>query len=122
MSRMRASQLGPAEVRLLDDWAKALREMFPTALGVLHVGSSVTRPGYRDIDVRIVLHDSDFTTMRLVLRPRRLNLALTLWGQRVTGLPVDCQVQPLSKSNEYPHTEHPVRPLGNRDSEGMEGA
>lgn len=122
MNRMRATQLGPAEVRLLDDWAKALREMFPDALGVLHVGSSLTRADWRDIDVRVVLPDSNFETLRLVMRPRRLNLALTLWGQRVTGLPIDCQIQPLAKSSEYPHVQCPVRPLGCRDSEGVEGA
>jgi hypothetical protein len=29
-----------------------LRNAFPTAIGILHVGSSVTRPNWRDVDVR----------------------------------------------------------------------
>ena len=38
-----------------------LRNAFPTAIGILHVGSSVTRPNWRDVDVRIVPFTLDFT-------------------------------------------------------------
>lgn len=121
--KRRHTQLGPADVRLLDDWGKALRSTFPTAFGAYHVGSSMIRKDYRDIDVRIIMPDDDFAALAAVVAPRRLNLMLTLWGQRVTGLPVDCQVQPQTLANEqYPGREHPRNPLGVRDAAGIEGA
>lgn len=115
--------LGPAEVRLLDDWGNALRQAFPTAFGAYHVGSSMKSADWRDIDVRIILPDTDYISLAAVVKPRRLNLMLTIWGQRVTGLPIDCQLQPQSFANDnYPSAEHPRNPLGRRDAEGIEGA
>lgn len=110
-----------AAVRLLDDWGKALRSAFPTAFGPYHVGSSFKGAGtWRDVDVRIILPDPDFDCLAAIIRPRRLNLMLTLWGRQVTGLPVDCQVQAQSWANEkYPH---PRNPLGLRGDTGDEGA
>lgn len=119
----RHTQLGPADVRLLDDWGEAIHSAFPEAIGVYLVGSSMVRKDWRDIDVRIVLRDADFTALSGVIRPRRLNLMLTLWGRQVTGLPIDCQVQAMSWANErYPTPKHPRNPLGGRTSEGVEGA
>jgi hypothetical protein len=119
----RITQLGPAEVRLLDDWGKALRDAFPDALGVYLVGSSMVRPDYRDIDVRIMLHDETFAHLQAGMAVRRLNLMLTLWGRQVTGLNIDCQVQQRTFANEhYPPPNHPRNPLGLRGSEGIEGA
>lgn len=119
----RHTQLGPAEVRLLDDWGNALRQTFPNAVGIMHVGSSMTRPDYRDIDVRVILHDADHKALGQGINYRRLNLMLTLWGRRVTGLPIDCQVQSMKLANSlYPSSEHPRNPLGLRDANGEEGA
>lgn len=119
----RHTQLGPAEVRLLDDWGVALISAFPNAVGVFLVGSSMIRKDWRDIDVRIMLHDQEFNAITAVMRPRRLNLMLTLWGRQVTGLPIDCQVQAMTWANaQYPWPKHPRNALGFRDDEGTEGA
>lgn len=119
----RHTQLGPATIRLLDDWGKALRATFPDAFGSYLVGSAMTKANPRDIDVRIILPDDSFARLQEGLTIRRLNLMLTLWGERVTGLPVDCQVQQQSFANAtYPSPEHPRNPLGLRDSTGTEGA
>ena len=119
----RHTQLGPADVRLLDDWGEALRETFPTAYGAYLCGSAMKRSDYRDIDVRIIMPDDEYEALAGVVKPRRLNLMLTLWGQRVTGLPVDCQVQPVTFANDtYPGPDHPRRPLGRSDTNGIEGA
>lgn len=121
--KKRHTYLGPAHVRLLDDWGKALRTAFPDAFGAYLVGSALTRPNYRDIDVRIILPDTTFDHLEAAMKPRRLNLMLTLWGQQVTGLNIDCQVQRQSFSQAtYPLREHPRNPLGLRDVEGDEGA
>ncbi len=122
-TKRRATQLGPSEMRLLDDWGNAVRSAFPDAFGVFLVGSSLVRKDWRDIDVRVILRDTDFDALTAVMRPRRLNLMLTLWGGRVTGLPIDCQVQAMTWANKlYPSSEHPRNSLGVRDCEGVEGA
>ena len=127
-AKRRSTYLGPADVRLLDDWGKALRQTFPTAFGAYLVGSAMTRADYRDIDVRIIMPDADHKALGEFLNYRRLNLMLTLWGQRVTGLPIDCQVQSQTLANtKYPMSaddklHHPRNPLGLRDSDGIEGA
>lgn len=121
--RRRHTMLGPADVRLLDDWGKALRNAFPQAFGAYLVGSAMTRVDPRDIDVRIILPDDVFASLAAAIQPRRLNLMLTLWGRQVTGLPIDCQVQPQELANRlYPSAQHPRNPLGLRDTDGIEGA
>lgn len=83
----------------------------------------MVRPDWRDIDVRIMLRNDDFATLATVIKPRRLNLMLTLWGRQVTGLPIDCQIQSAATANDrYPTDKHPRNMLGMRDSEGEEGA
>jgi hypothetical protein len=87
---------------LLNAWGREVGQAFPTAIGVLHVGSSFGRDvGWRDVDVRIVLTDEDYDRLYRVVDPARLNVALSLWGERATGLPIDCQVQSMSESREH---------------------
>jgi len=42
---------------------------------------------------------------------RHLALTLSLWGQRVTGLPIDCQMQTLTESSAEPggYARKPIR-------------
>ena len=120
--RTRSVNLDPASLRLLDDWGAAVRSSFPSSFGPFHVGSSF-RGGdgtWRDVDVRVILNDADYNALAAVMKPKRLNLMLTLCGRQVTGLPIDCQVQAQSWANErYPH---PRSALGLRDDNGDEGA
>lgn len=119
--RRRHTFLGPAEVRLLDDWGKALRQTFPDALGAYLVGSAMTRADYRDIDVRIIMHDKDHAKLAASINVRRLHLMLTLWGRQVTGLNIDCQTQSMTLANSQ-YGGQPRNPLGVRDADGVEGA
>jgi len=80
---------------MLHDWGASLRRMFPTCLSVIHVGSSINSPAYRDVDVRIVLPDDDYAEITERIHRLDLNLALTRWGKQATGLPIDCQIQAL---------------------------
>lgn len=91
----RASYLSVDEQRLLHDWGASLRRMFPTNISVLHVGSSINSPTYRDVDVRIILPDDDYAAITERIHRLDLNLSLTLWGKAITGLPIDCQIQAL---------------------------
>lgn len=94
----RASYLQHFEQRLMIDWMRVLGKAFNETPYM--VGSVLHKPDYRDVDVRIMLDDDVYDA--LAIDPRWLNLSLTLWGQKVTGLPIDCQVQRTTEANaEY---------------------
>jgi hypothetical protein len=91
-----------SEQRILADWGRQLRRTFKTAVTILHVGSSLRRADYRDVDVRIVLPDDEYAAFVERVNLLDLHVALSLWGQRVTGLPIDCQLQSQTESNAEP--------------------
>lgn len=104
----RATYLTQSGIRLLDDWAVSLRHMFPAEVPYL-VGSALTRPDFRDVDVRVLLDDDAMRALRLVVVLADLNLAVSLWGQQVTALPIDFQVQHVDEANaEYHGRRHPL--------------
>lgn len=69
--------------------------------GIFHVGSSLTRADWRDVDVRTMLQDEEFD--RLFggnrLRLKFLNVTISEWLTARTGLPVDFQFQRASDAN-----------------------
>lgn len=95
----RATYLTVSEHRLLDDWCANLRRMFPGQGGPYLVGSALTTADHRDVDVRLMLDDDDHFALASVVDLEDLNLAVSLWGQRVTGLPIDFQVQHQETAN-----------------------
>lgn len=72
------------------------------------VGSAVTGPGWRDVDVRLILDDVTFASLAAILDVNRLNLAMSLWGQQATGLPIDFQVQSMTDANSIDGPRHPI--------------
>lgn len=86
---------------LLDCWGRQLYEAFD-AMPYLVGSAERGERDWRDIDVRILLPDEaawlgeiDGLTDTIVsLRLRTVNLAISLWGRQVTGLPIDFQFQP----------------------------
>lgn len=103
----------------LEDWCQKVRRIFAGRLiGVFLVGSVLNRADYRDVDVRVVLTDEGFDAEWLDrLKVRYMNSALSTWGQRETGLPIDCQVQRMTEqANDY---EGPRNPMGIRDWEDI---
>lgn len=106
MSQRRATSLGPTEMFLLRTWASTLREAFG-AMPYL-VGSVARDEEWRDVDVRVMLDDDD-PLLADRRRARALNVALTLWGQHVTRLPIDCQLQATTEGNTH---DGPRLPLG----------
>jgi hypothetical protein len=72
-----------------------------------HVGSSLGRKDWRDVDVRLLLPDDEFTARYGRIQSAEANpklaavtLAFSALGKAMTGLPVDFQIQPLSHANE----------------------
>lgn len=95
----RATYLTHSAYRLLDDWGANLRRMFSGEVAYL-VGSALTTAQHRDVDVRLMLDNAGYFSLTSVVDPADLNLAVSLWGQRVTGLPIDFQVQHIEIANQ----------------------
>ena len=97
MSKQRATSLGPQDIFLLDQWGRQLTEAFGESAYL--VGSVVrAEREWRDLDIRMQkplgFRDDPLTLMTL-------NLALSLWGRQVTGLPIDFQFQPEEEFHSY---------------------
>jgi hypothetical protein len=104
----RATYLTQSGYRLLDDWGSNLRRMFPGEVAYL-VGSALTTADHRDVDVRLMLDDDRYWSLTAVVDVDDLNLTVSLWGQQVTGLPIDFQVQHVDTANQdYDGRRHPL--------------
>jgi hypothetical protein len=95
------SKLLHSDQQLLLDWAKNVVQLFNGEM-CYQVGSSELKSTYRDIDVRTMLGIKEFKKLSRVVNIDRLNLAISLWGQKVTGLPIDFQIQ----DKEYANKNH----------------
>ena len=132
MPKDRATHLLLTEMDLLDSWADRLRTLWvkdDDQAGVYLVGSALLTPGYRDVDVRIILTDKAVRKLDKVMHRPTLGLALSYEGQQTTGLPIDCQVQSLTESAaevdkarkanpDEPFHKTLPRPLGYRHRSG----
>jgi hypothetical protein len=104
----RATYLTQSGIRLLDDWGVALWRMFHGERAYL-VGSALTTTGHRDVDVRVMLDDDSWAALDDLVDIDDLNLAVSLWGQQVTGLPIDFQVQHAEAANaDFAGRRHPL--------------
>lgn len=106
--KKRHTHLGPHDFMLLDRWGRQVYEAFherPYLVGSVERGER----DWRDVDVRICLPDdagwliefADMTAAMQSLRLRTINLAVSLWGRHVTGLPIDFQFQPADEFHSY---------------------
>lgn len=97
----RASSLSPPEFYLLTAWGRTICEAFG-AMPYL-VGSCGRGEVFRDVDVRMMLDGDD--ALWIVTQPGQepmlaaLNVAVSMWGQRATGLPIDFQFQDQEAAN-----------------------
>lgn len=66
----RATYLTQSAYRLLDDWGANLCRTFPGHVPYL-VGSALTRPDYRDVDVRLMLWDDAYVRLCRVVVERQ---------------------------------------------------
>jgi len=91
---------GPARLML----ARFGEEVFHAVGIAFLVGSALDRKDYRDVDVRVILQDDVFDRLAALTdiargRQSSFNLAFSVLGERMTGLPVDFQIQRSSESN-----------------------
>ncbi len=108
--RRRSTVFGPHDIFLLDQWGRQLHEAFgatPYLVGSSEHGDR----SYRDVDVRML------DPLKLGHRPlarRTLNVAVSLWGRQVTGLPIDFQ----GKTEFHRYDDESRNPLGTRSRRG----
>ena len=99
----------PAALKL-ERFGELLHDAFGT--WPYQVGSSLQSTEWRDVDVRLILHDDDYAARGFgdPARPQEnarwvaYTLAFATLGREITGLPIDFQIQQQSQANaEYPH-------------------
>ncbi len=98
--------VGMPTALLLDEFASHVCSAFDQQAYL--VGSALTqKTGWRDVDVRVLLDDEQWDAMGLG-DPKRthrnakwvaLTLAFSALGQRMTGLPIDFQLQRRTEAN-----------------------
>ena len=102
----RVSYLLVTDLNALSSWANEVGSIFHTDIepyGLYLVGSSLNKPDFRDVDVRHILSNDDFLKLYSVIDVGYFNHAMSLWGQKTTGLPIDYQIQPIdSPDNNGP--------------------
>ena len=104
MSQRRASSLSPPEFYLLRQWGQTLYRAFDFVPYL--VGSVARDEAWRDVDMRMMLYDDHpYLTLPGL---QALNVAMSLWGQRATGLPVDFQFQGNTDGNTQPGPRIPM--------------
>lgn len=98
-----------------------VKGVFHDSYGIYLVGSALTRKDWRDVDVRHIISDDEFKQRFGEFEQpydrnhflRAFNLGVSEWMRRHSHLPVDYQVQPITKANElYPSPANPRNSLG----------
>ena len=108
--RKKTSYIGAPAYFKLEMALQQVNAAFGSSYGCYVVGSSLERPDWRDVDVRMILPDDEFskifptaeTSPSFFFDPRwlLLTVAISDWLKAQTGLPVDFQFQPQSHANE----------------------
>lgn len=116
-----AHYLGVTQFIELRYAAAVVKGVFNESFGIYLVGSAGTSKDWRDVDVRQIIGDEEFERrFGEFIEPydrnpflRAFNLSVSAWMQKACGLPVDYQVQPITKANElYPTPEHRRNSIG----------
>lgn len=107
----RKSYLSTAEFARLNDACVPVTAAFGSPPYL--VGSATENPGYRDVDLRVILTDEEFDRIfgGQVLLWSLVCLAIGHYLRDVTGLPIDFQVQRMTEANEKHPTTH-RNPMG----------
>lgn len=102
MIKARGNYLQHSQNLLLVTWAKVVHDAFvgDGGHGPYLVGSCIERADFRDVDLRMMLDDDQFDAVTAVCQLRFFNMSFSLWGQQVTGLPIDFQIQKVSQAND----------------------
>ncbi len=110
----RHSYLSTAELARLNHACLPVAEAFP--MSVYLVGSATERPDFRDVDVRVILQDEEWDEL-FAGKPfvwSLFCLGVNEYLSRVTGMPIDFQVQRMTEANEKHPSAGSRIPLGKR--------
>ena len=100
---------------MLDQWGRQLRDAFEQTP---YLVGSVERGGdWRDVDVRMLLPWAEDVMSPFAVYT--LNVAISLWGRHVTGLPIDFQMQGEEAFHSYDGETR--NPLGGRSKTKYDG-
>ncbi len=102
----KSSYIGAPAVFKLELACKEILHAFG-GFGCYHVGSSLDRPDWRDVDVRQIMSDDDFAQLfpkagqhwEHDTRWLLLTTCISDRLQKLTGLPIDFQFQPQTHAN-----------------------
>ena len=107
-TKVRASWLTIDQQFALDDACRVLNAAFRDdwGFGAYHVGSSLTRRDYHDVDVRFIMHDEAFQKVfggkaQYPVSLQFLNVAISTWLAKRSGLPIDFQFQSQTQANAF---------------------
>ncbi len=97
----------------LNDFGQLVLEAFGEV--AYWVGSSVEGPGWRDVDIRLILSDDEYQAMGLgdPTAPHcnakwvALTKVFSAYGKAMTGLPIDFQIQQMTYANTNKACEGP---------------
>ena len=82
----------------------ACRPLASFGYGTFHVGSSLTKADYHDVDLRCILPDDEYDRLFESDKGEAfllfLNAAISEWVGARTGLPIDFQFQRATQANE----------------------
>ncbi len=110
----RGSYLQLVDFERVEEWCRCVRTLFDGDVPYM-VGSVNRHPDYRDVDIRLIVDDEKFAAnWSDPVKHRLINRAISTWGQRETGLPIDFQVQQQTAANAQFEGEF-RNPMGLRD-------
>lgn len=110
----RGSYLQLADFERVEEWCRSVFTLFDGNVPYM-VGSVNRHPDFRDVDIRLLVDDDVFAAnWSDPIKHRLINRAISTWGQRETGLPIDFQVQERTAANEQFEGEF-RNPMGIRD-------
>lgn len=98
--------VGMPAALLLDEFGSQVWSAFGTPPYL--VGSALTTKTWRDVDVRLILPDEEYSAMNLGSPMNQhlnakwvaLCLAFSALGKQMTGLPIDFQIQQQTQANK----------------------
>lgn len=104
---LKASYVGAPAIFSLEAECRLIVEAFG-GYGCYLVGSALERPDWRDIDLRFIMSDEEFAALfpdagQHWEHDARWLLLITSISERlsrITGLPIDFQIQPQTHANE----------------------
>ncbi len=106
-NRHKATYVGAPKIFALELACQQVNRAF-NSFGCYLVGSALTRPDWRDVDVRMILDDEEFHKLfpdagtHWEFDPRwiLLTVAISEYLSKASTLPVDFQFQPQTHANE----------------------